>query len=265
LKYLLFFDVDGTLVDHGAGITEISDDMKNALSTLRDRGNKYFICTGRSYGALPEEIRALDPDGYSLSAGSFVTAHREVLRNIHFNNEVLLKLMASLEKVNPLILLECGFDLLSNKTETDGYEELIHVFKIDISKIKSFEKADGLLVNKISVTFNDEADISVMDGFDKLGATVLPQPVPLSYDITITGMTKKDGLEALKNSLDQSVEYKTIAFGDSYNDIEMIKYADVGVAMGNAVPELKSEADITARSVGNDGVYLMIKEMGLLD
>ncbi|MFB0919150.1 MAG: HAD-IIB family hydrolase [Clostridiaceae bacterium] len=265
MKYLLFFDVDGTLVDHGAGITKISSDLRSALDKLREKGNKYFICTGRSYGALPEEIRALNPDGYSLSAGSFVTVHGKVLRNIHFENTILLKLLESLEKVKPLILLECGFDLLSNKTETAGYEELIHVFKIDISKIKSYENADRLLVNKISVTFNDPSDIWVMEGFEKLGATVLPQPVPLSYDITISGMTKKDGLEALKNSLEETIEYKTIAFGDSYNDIEMIKFADIGVAMGNGVPALKEQADIIAQPVDKDGVYLMIKEMGLLD
>ena len=47
----------------------------------------------------------------------------------------------------------------------------------------------------------------------------------------------------------------TIAFGDNYNDLEMLEGAGIGVAMGNAKDEVKAKADFVCQSVENDGIY----------
>ena len=56
----------------------------------------------------------------------------------------------------------------------------------------------------------------------------------------------------------------TIAFGDSMNDYEMMKFAHISVAMGNACDELKEMADIVCKNVEQDGIYYAFKDMGLL-
>ena len=55
-----------------------------------------------------------------------------------------------------------------------------------------------------------------------------------------------------------------IAFGDNYNDIEMIEYADIGVAMGNGPQDLKQIADLVTRSVEDNGVYYGLKTLGFV-
>jgi hydroxymethylpyrimidine pyrophosphatase-like HAD family hydrolase len=52
-----------------------------------------------------------------------------------------------------------------------------------------------------------------------------------------------------------------ISFGDSYNDMEMIQYTGLGVAMGNAVPELKQVADFVTLSNHEDGVAVVLEAL----
>ena len=57
---------------------------------------------------------------------------------------------------------------------------------------------------------------------------------------------------------------KTVAFGDSFNDEEMLLWANVGVAVGNAIPYIKEKADIVAKPIWEDGIYLTLKDLGLI-
>ena len=71
--------------------------------------------------------------------------------------------------------------------------------------------------------------------------------------------------------IDKIIEYygikleETIAFGDGGNDINMIKHAHIGVAMGNANKEVKEIADYITDDVDNDGVYKALKHFNLID
>ena len=56
----------------------------------------------------------------------------------------------------------------------------------------------------------------------------------------------------------------TVAFGDSMNDQQMLEYAGIAVAMGNACRELKACADVVCESVDEDGVYFEFKRMNLI-
>ena len=56
----------------------------------------------------------------------------------------------------------------------------------------------------------------------------------------------------------------TIAIGDGFNDILMIEYCNIGVAMGNAKDEVKKHADIVADRVEDDGLYKVLKELNLI-
>ena len=56
----------------------------------------------------------------------------------------------------------------------------------------------------------------------------------------------------------------TIAFGDGYNDLEMLGFVDTGVAMGNAVEELKAVADYVTDAVDRDGIFKAMKFLELI-
>ena len=62
----------------------------------------------------------------------------------------------------------------------------------------------------------------------------------------------------------QFVNGDSVAIGDGPNDFEMIDFAGTGVAMGNAIPELKKKADIITTDINNDGIYNAFEKLGLL-
>jgi hypothetical protein len=55
-----------------------------------------------------------------------------------------------------------------------------------------------------------------------------------------------------------------IAFGDGANDIDMLEYAGIGVAMGNASDIAKASADMVTERIDADGIYLALKKIGLI-
>jgi hypothetical protein len=57
----------------------------------------------------------------------------------------------------------------------------------------------------------------------------------------------------------------TIAIGDGYNDISMIKEAHIGIAMGNAPDAVKKHADLIANQVGDDAIYHIFKTLNLIE
>ena len=58
-------------------------------------------------------------------------------------------------------------------------------------------------------------------------------------------------------------EYETVAMGDSENDLPMLEYADLSVAMGNGVKEVKEKADYVTDKIDNDGLYKAFKYLKL--
>lgn len=73
------------------------------------------------------------------------------------------------------------------------------------------------------------------------------------------GIDKAKSIDVLLKKLGLTSE-QCIACGDGYNDITMIQYAGLGVAMGNAVDEVKAAADIITATNDQDGVAKIIEE-----
>ena len=57
---------------------------------------------------------------------------------------------------------------------------------------------------------------------------------------------------------------ETMAFGDGFNDMGMLSYAGIGVAMGNAHDPVKQKADFVTKSVDDDGILHALRHFGVL-
>lgn len=93
------------------------------------------------------------------------------------------------------------------------------------------------------------------------GLTVVSSEVD-NVEVTAAGVSKGSGLQMLAARLQIPLE-QTLAFGDSGNDLEMIRVAGLGVAMGNATAEIKSAAGRIALSCDDDGVARVVEELCL--
>lgn len=82
---------------------------------------------------------------------------------------------------------------------------------------------------------------------------------PYYLEILPPGIDKKNGIKFIADSLSIQVE-NIIACGDGYNDISMIGYAGLGIAMANANTEVKAAADYITLSNDEDGVAHAVKK-----
>ena len=82
-------------------------------------------------------------------------------------------------------------------------------------------------------------------------------------DVIPAGSGKAQAIEKILDyfHLDRS---QSMAFGDGFNDLEMIQTVGIGVAMGNASPKLKEVADFVCGPVSEDGIYHFCVEKGLI-
>ena len=67
MRKIVFFDIDGTLVDSFAGVKEMREDVKKSIKDLQAQGNYIFIATGRPYAFLSQEILNFGFDGFILA------------------------------------------------------------------------------------------------------------------------------------------------------------------------------------------------------
>lgn len=83
----------------------------------------------------------------------------------------------------------------------------------------------------------------------------------LGGEITHSEYNKATAIQFVKNYYKE--KYETVAMGDSENDLPMLEYADISIAMGNGVKEVKEKADYVTDKIDNDGLYKAFKHLKL--
>ena len=87
MKKLLFFDIDGTLVDFGA--STMSPSTSDALIRAKQNGHMIFLCTGRSYNQIYPSLKTFDFDGVVAAAGGYVTVGNDVIAHHVYGQKLL--------------------------------------------------------------------------------------------------------------------------------------------------------------------------------
>ena len=89
------------------------------------------------------------------------------------------------------------------------------------------------------------------------------EPEPYSGEITLRGVNKATGIRDVVEALNMR-QSDTIGFGDGQNDFDMLRYCNVGVAMGNSSNEVKAVADIVTDDIKEDGLKNAMERLGLI-
>ena len=90
-----------------------------------------------------------------------------------------------------------------------------------------------------------------------------PHGLHHSADVTVIGADKSDALKAVADKLKVRIE-NTYAFGDGMNDINMLKAAGHGIAMGNSQAPCKEAAEYVTSDINDDGIYNGLKHYKLI-
>ena len=253
-----FFDIDGTLV--GFHEPEVRDEVLVALDKLRARGIRVFISSGRPRGLI-HNLKNYPFDGYITCNGSLVSLGEEVLHSAPIRPASALRI-AEIAEANGFACAaffaeEIGINF-QNET-TARINGLLHVPtlpRIDLlAKVRTepvYEYTVYVTEAQFAQHFRDEVD-----------GVAWPRWHPDFMDFIPDDSSKATAIARVleRLGLDRS---EIIAFGDGGNDIEMLRYAGVGVAMGNAEDAVKAVADFVTTDVDADGIRHALRHFGLI-
>ena len=256
MSHIVFFDIDGTLLDHEKNLP---DKTKQAIKELKRNGTYIAIATGRAPFMFESLRKELEIDSYVSFNGSYVVFENETIykKPLHRNELEQLHLHAQNEG-HPLVYMNEN-TMKSSVAYHDYIKECLESLKFphpesDPSFYKNYEIFQSLL-------FIEEKDQYLYDG--QFSQFEFLRWHRYSTDVLPKGGSKAEGIRKLIERLGFQLE-DVYAFGDGLNDIEMLKTVGTGIAMGNALHEVKQHASLITKDVNEDGIWYGLKELQLI-
>lgn len=263
---LIAVDLDGTLFtrDH-----VVSDRTQRALLAAEAAGILVVPATGRHHASVVGRLGALGEDRY-LIANSGALGVRlstdEVLFEDLLEPAVMIDLLGRTLEETPGVAfaalraggLEFAFQ--------EGYQPLITPMESshlamtgDVLGWRELAAVPALKLLARHPVLDVEVVRERIAAADRHGCTVVSTGAPF-VEIQAPGVTKATGLAKLCERLGVDAA-EVMAFGDGMNDLEMLAWAGVGVAMANASPGAKAAADQVTADNDHDGVALVVEEL----
>ena len=271
-KKVLFFDIDGTLVGFDG---TMSDSTKQALSLAKSNGHKIVLCTGRSRCQIYPWLLEIGFDGIIGGAGSYVEINGKEISETLIQSNDLQMLIHFFESIHTTYMLQtkehivvnpvCFYEAQQIFRENYGMTEdrIKKVFGEMLIDENPSERTDVEKLNYYFSTANITEVSKAIGSQFCVTATSFEQPENMSGEVSYAGIHKAYGMQLLVEALGME-QTDTIAFGDGPNDIEMLEYASIGVAMGNGVREAKAVANMVTDSIDHDGIYHAMVNLDLI-
>jgi Cof subfamily protein (haloacid dehalogenase superfamily) len=251
-----FFDIDGTLLSFETH--RVSPGTIRAFDRLHRAGVRTFLSTGRPDVLIPQmtvtfEAKITMNGGLVFTNPTETTPSKILLNNPILDRELQVWLdMAKYKKLCTMVFTEKSM-LLANPNEVGL--KLRNQLEFEMPPVVDIEQMRGETVYQIIAIMPGEMDAPVAE---LLPHCRLPRWHPYFTDIVAHDNSKAHGMEAICQHYGIRQE-ETLAFGDGANDIEMLEWAGIGVAMGNAADNVKEHADHITTDVDHEGIENAVK------
>lgn len=260
-KKICFFDIDGTLTDErGGAVIRVPESTREALQKAHDAGVLLFVNTGRPISTVPQIIKELPLDGFVCACGTWIMMHgNELFRHV-IEEQERQHIMRTVDELQ----ISCVYEAKEGFAFVDHCQHgpMMEIVKTYIKDgFKLLDVHPDLVFEKFCL-FVDPAkgwpDLSFVDQYDKIFKYgYFCETVPLAC-------SKGKAVEYLLKELKISHE-NSYGFGDSVNDVEMLKAVHHSVVMDNAPDEVKALGTYLAEKASEDGLYKVMVHLGLIE
>ncbi|MCF8566661.1 Cof-type HAD-IIB family hydrolase [Alicyclobacillus tolerans] len=254
---IAFFDVDGTLLNTEQKVPQSTIE---AIQQLKHKGIEPVIATGRPPYHMQELAEEIGITSSINVNGGIVIYQGEVL----FENPLQKRAIDNAVEIagvhgHPLIF--CGLnDSYATVKDNDTINNIFDFFHW---KAPLFDPAyyQQHPVYQIQAFCTPES----RDAYQSLShVRTYPWSIKsIGFDILPAGNSKASAIDQLLGHLRLTRE-ESIAFGDGFNDVEMIQAVGLGIAMGNAKEVLKEHADYVTKSVDEDGIFHALQALSIV-
>ncbi|MEI7884251.1 MAG: Cof-type HAD-IIB family hydrolase [Clostridia bacterium] len=251
---LIAIDLDGTLLKHDLTISNLT---RQVLAKALDMKINVVICTGRMFCSAEPFAIDLGLSGYLIAHNGGYIKHlqtKHMLRDIKLEARHAWKAFSIAKQYGALMNVYRGDTLYMENLSTAAK---IYTKRLAVNPIIDSTMQAALAENPTKITFLVEPKNAIAlrnELISKLDhGLYIVNSLPNFIEIESGGVDKSTGLKILAEHLDIKRE-QIIAFGDNFNDLEMLEYAGIGIAMGNAPKEVKFKANFVTKSNEKDGI-----------
>ncbi|MEE3486751.1 MAG: Cof-type HAD-IIB family hydrolase [Bulleidia sp.] len=259
----IFFDIDGTLQDFET--KDVPQSAQSALYLLHEKGMKLFIASGRPpvhLSLLCSFIQEFPFDGYVMLNGQCcMDAQKRVFYEHPIDEETLHVLVPWLKEQSfPCSVLELdkAYEIRENPEQRAYYASLGR--ERDIPEVLDAERAYTHATYQYCPRIPPEMDEAFLEHAPGMKSARWTDEFP---DMIPKDGGKPAGMQKMLDHFDIARE-DCMAFGDGGNDITMLEYAGIGVAMGNAKDHVKAHADDVTSPINEDGIAKAMKKYHLI-
>ncbi len=257
---IVFTDIDATLYSHKTG--RVPPSAIEAIHKLQAKGIKVFLCSGRNYYLIRKSgiLDIIEPDGIVMMNGACVSVDGDLIYKYEIPRDVVDAIIKFSYR------LKFGVTLIE---ESEGHINYIDDRVIEahakygtrFPQPRKFPIPYDRTVYQI-IAFCDEFDESLF--LPHLRDCKAARWDEYAVDIMPSNSDKAKGIMATLEHYGWGAE-NAMSLGDHNNDIEMMQFTGISVAMGNAIPEVKEIADYVTDDIDEDGWANAMKHFGLID
>ncbi|MEK3734777.1 Cof-type HAD-IIB family hydrolase [Paenibacillus sp. FSL M8-0334] len=257
-KRMIFFDIDGTLLDHDK---QIPPSTRDSIRRLQEAGHDVAIATGRAPSGFEDVRRELNIDTYVSLNGQYVV----------YKGKPVYQNPISLDQLQKLTELAASHDhpliYAGSEQMRMSVPQHVHIdstwgeLKMTIPAYDPEYYLNEPIYQVVLFCTEEEEEMYIRQFQDQIDFVRWGD---VGTDALPSGGSKAEGIKRLITALGVQAE-DVVAFGDYLNDVEMLGYVGHGVAMGNAPDIVKKAARYVTRAVDEDGIQHGLQMLGLLD
>ncbi|QRG86676.1 HAD family hydrolase [Bulleidia sp. zg-1006] len=275
-RKIIFLDVDGTLYSPVIGGTPKS--ALEAIELAKKAGHKVLLCTGRSLAGATKYLH-FPVDGFIFGTGASVYVDGKHIYDNPLSKTQLKTLMKQVEDLDIPYILEAAAGIYGDKV---GYDYIVNYYggntadeekRLKVIRDNNIYHFDYLDENesiyKLCIFLRNLDQMKDLEEKIEEPFVLTLSAFEPNHQLYIVEIT--NGLETKATGIQKVMDYfglgkeDAIGIGDSANDIPMLDYCGLAIAMGNGAEEAKEHADFITRDILDDGIYYAFQHFHLME